>query len=154
MRALGSGIESAAELCRRLCSSPLLEAVLASWLASLPDSMVGILVFVRLSLLLGMLWLGEEREELLEGMLLAVCGWLWLRLDDGLLELGCDWDWDCDDELDDWGCDGCAGGCCCVCWLLQPVTTALSTIAEASVRQLSVCCFELCTAIRRVIVLS
>ncbi|WP_237066687.1 hypothetical protein [Microbulbifer guangxiensis] len=152
-RAVGSGMESDAELWRRLCSSPLLAAVVASRLASLPDSMVGMLVFVRLSLLFGMLWLGEEREELLEEVLLAVCGWLWLRLEDGLLGLGCDWDWDCEDELDD-GCWGWAGGCCWVCWVLQPAITALSTMTEARVRQLRVCCVEPGTAIRRVIVLS
>ncbi|KUJ82610.1 hypothetical protein AWR36_012555 [Microbulbifer flavimaris] len=113
------------------------------------------LVLVRLSLLLGMLWLGEL-EELLGGMpLLAVWGWLWLRLEEELLELDCDCDCDCDDELgEDCDCEGCAGGCCCVCWVLQPLMTALSTMAEARVRQPRACCSEFRTAIRRVIVLS
>ncbi|GAA5524180.1 hypothetical protein Maes01_00734 [Microbulbifer aestuariivivens] len=112
-------------------------------------------MFARLSLLPGMLWLDDE-GELGEGMLLAVCGWLLLRLEEALLELGCD----CDGELEDGGdCDGCAGGCCWVCWLLQPPTTALNTSTDASVRQPSVRpagarCADFCTAIRRVIVLS
>ncbi len=140
---------SPAELLRRDDSSPLRDAVEASRLDSWPDSMDGIEVFGWLLLVFGMPWL-ERLDELLEGMLLlAVCGWLWL---DELLELE-ELDWDCEGELeDDWDWEGCAGGCCWVCWLLQPVTTALTTIADASVRQPMLRRKSLGTAFRSVIV--
>lgn len=77
-------------------------------------------------------WLGLL-DELLEGMpVLAVEDWL--LLEELLDEEELDWDWD--EELeDDWDCDGCAGGCDWVCWLLQPAIVALSATAETRVRQ-------------------
>ncbi|WP_237063584.1 hypothetical protein [Microbulbifer zhoushanensis] len=151
-RAVGSGMLSPAELRRRASSLPESEAVLACWLDRSPDSMLGIEVLGWAELLLG---IEEELLRLLGGllwgMLLAVCGldWLWERLDellddcdDELLDDG--WDWDCD-------CEGCAGGCCWVCWLLQPAITALSTTIEARVCQPGglLCCEN--TAFRSVI---
>ena len=149
LRAVGSGMLSPAELLRRDDSSPLLDAVFASRLDSSPDSIDGIDVFGWLLLVFGIPWL-ERGDELLEGMLLAVCGWLWL--DELLLWLE-ELDWDCDGELeDDWDWDGCAGGCCWDCWLLQPVTTALTTTIDASVRQPMPRRKSLGTAFRSVIV--
>jgi len=81
--------------------------------------------------ILGLRLLGE----LCDGMLLAVDGldFDWLLLE--LLE-DCDCDWDCDGELEELeDCCGFAGGCCWVCWLLQPPITADSTITETSERQ-------------------
>lgn len=105
-------------------------------LGCLPLSMVGMPWLGWLLVLPGIPWL-DWLDELLDGMLLAVCDWLWLLLDE-LLEL-LDCDCDCDEELEeDCDCDGFAGGCCCVCWLLQPpATTAPSTITDASVRHLA-----------------
>ncbi|MCK7598488.1 hypothetical protein M0G74_14500 [Microbulbifer sp. CAU 1566] len=84
--------------------------------------------------MLGLLLLGE----LGEGILLAVDGldldWLLEELDD------CDCDCDCEElEELDLDCDGCAGGCCCVCWFLQPLITAASTTTDARVCQRSLC---------------
>ena len=130
--AVGSSALLLDERERRSDSSPLFEAVLLSWLERSADSMLGNDVFgwawlldvdtLGLRLLLG---------ELGDGILLAVDGldldWLEEELDD------CDCDCDCD-ELDALDCDfccGCAGGCCCVCWFLQPLITAASTTIDA-----------------------
>lgn len=89
-RAVGSGMLSPAERLRREedCS-PLREAVLSLLLDSLPELMVGMLELGWLLLVLpGMPWLGWL-DELLDGiLLLAVCDWLWLLLE----ELDCDCD--------------------------------------------------------------
>lgn len=74
--------------------------------------MLGMDVFGWLLVAPGILWL-RERDELLDGLLLAVCGWLLLE---ELLELEDELDCDCDCDFDcDWDCDGWAGGCDCVC---------------------------------------
>ena len=133
--AVGSSALLLDERERREDSSPLRDAVLDSWLERSPDSMLGKEVFgcdwllevdtLGLRLLLG---------ELGDGMLLAVDGLDCDLLDDELDD--CDWDWDCE-ELDELDCDCCgfAGGCCWVCWFLQPLITAANTMAEASVGQ-------------------
>lgn len=73
MRALGSGELSPAEPRRCEDCSPLRDAVLLCRLDSRPESMLGMEVFGWLLVAPGILWLGE-RDELLEGLLLAVCG--------------------------------------------------------------------------------
>lgn len=128
--------------------SPLRDAVLSLRLDSRPELMVGIsMLGCGWPLVLpGIPWL-DWLDWLLDGVLLAVCDWLWLLLDELLEEL--DWDWDEELEEDcDWDCDGCAGGCCCVCWLLQPATTAPSTITEARVRHLALLRISSSTAFR------
>lgn len=138
---------SLAELLRREDFSPLLEELAVCWLDSRPDSMLGMDELGLLGLEApGMPWLGEL-GELLEGIL-AVCGWL--ERDELLDELDWDCDWDCD-ELDD-DCEGCAGCCDCVCWLLHPAMTTLSTTTEASVCQPTPCRAFLSTAFPVVIV--
>lgn len=123
------------------CSLP--DAVLAESLDSRPDSMDGRSMLGCCEELLD----GELLDdELLDGELLAVCGWL--RLEELLLddELDCDWDGELEDD-----CDGCAGGCDWVCWLLQPTMAALNTVTETSVRQPIDCRIFLRTAFLSVI---
>ncbi|WP_143735671.1 hypothetical protein [Microbulbifer mangrovi] len=131
--ALGSCALLLDERERRSDSGPLLDAVDACWLERSPDSILGMEVFGCEGLLdvdmLGLLRL--LLGELGDGILLAVEGLDFDWLDDELDD--CDWDWDCDelDGLDGDFCCGCAGGCCCVCWFLQPLITAARTTTEA-----------------------
>ncbi|MCX2779463.1 hypothetical protein [Microbulbifer thermotolerans] len=97
-------------------------------------------------LTLGIPWLGWL-AELLDGMLLAVCGWL--RLDELLLDEALDWEGELAEDCEG---DGWAGGCDCVCWLLQPAIKAPNTTIDVNVRQAVPLCACLCTAFRSVIV--
>lgn len=120
---------------RREDSSPLFDAVLDSLLERSADSILGNEVFGCAGLLdVDMLGLRLLLGELGDGMLLAVEGLDFDLLDDELDD--CDWDCEELEELDcDCDCCGCAGGCCCVCWLLHPLITAANTTTETIVCQ-------------------
>ncbi len=119
---------------RRSDSSPESEAVLDCSLERSADSILGKEVFGCAGLLaVDMLGLRLLLGELGDGILLAVDGLGFDLLDDELDDCDCDWDCDCDCEaLDCDFCCGCAGGCCCVCWFLQPLITADNTTTDAS----------------------
>ncbi len=136
--AVGSSALLLEERERRLDSSPSREAVLDSLLERSPDSMLGKEVFGCAWLLdVDMLGLRLLLGELGDGILLAVDGLDCDLLEDELEDCDCDCDCDCEglDELDFDCCCGCAGGCCWVCWFLQPLMTAAITTTEARVCQ-------------------